>query len=226
MTTTHKYRSHASFEDPSKVWLRLRRKLHSEWLRLTYPFAAYGAKVTIDPTCVISRLHAHRIELGNNVSLEKDTALRICTPPEEDGEPVIRIEENCVLCWRSQIDAKNSIHLEANVLLAQDVLIVDQNHAYEDVSTPVRYQGLTEGGKIRIGEGTFIAHGAAIIATRGELVLGRNCVVAAHSVVTTSAPPYSVLYGNPARVIRQYDPAKQAWVLGSVRSMNSEPVKV
>jgi hypothetical protein len=27
-----------------------------------------------------------------------------------------------------------------------------------------------------------------------------------------------VLYGNPAKIIRQYDPSKQAWVLGSVRT--------
>jgi acetyltransferase-like isoleucine patch superfamily enzyme len=54
------------------------------------------------------------------------------------------------------------------------------------------------------------------------LVLGRNCVVAAHAVVTRSAPPYSVLSGNPAMIVRQYDPVKQAWVMGSVRPAEAE----
>jgi acetyltransferase-like isoleucine patch superfamily enzyme len=40
-------------------------------------------------------------------------------------------------------------------------------------------------------------------------------------VVTRSAPPYSVLSGNPAMIVRQFDPVKQAWVLGSVRSAES-----
>jgi acetyltransferase-like isoleucine patch superfamily enzyme len=55
--------------------------------------------------------------------------------------------------------------------------------------------------------------------------LGQNCVVAAHSVVTRSAAPYSVLSGNPAVVVRQFDPAKRTWVVGSVRSAETELVK-
>jgi acetyltransferase-like isoleucine patch superfamily enzyme len=217
-----KRRSRARFQDPLKFFPRVRRKLHSEWLRYTYPFASFGSKVSIDPTCTIDRLHAHRIKVGNQVSIEKDAALRLCVPAEEEGEPIIIIEDNCVINWRSQIDAKNCVHLEAGVLVAQDVLIVDQNHAYEDISTPIRDQGLTKGGKIRIGEGSFIAHGASIICSRGDLVLGRNCVVAAHAVVTRSAPAHSVLYGNPARIIRQYDPTKQVWIVGPIRSGETE----
>jgi lipopolysaccharide O-acetyltransferase len=149
----------------------------------------------------------------------------LCTPPDEEGDPVIVIDDNCVIHWRSQIDARNRIHLEASVLVAQDVLIVDQNHAYEDIAAPIKDQGLTEGGRIRIGQGSFIARGAAIIASRGDLVLGRNCVVSAHSIVTRSAPPYSVLSGNPAIVVRQFDPIKQMWIVGSVRSAETELVK-
>jgi acetyltransferase-like isoleucine patch superfamily enzyme len=115
--------------------------------------------------------------------------------------------------------------LERDVLVAQDVLLVDQNHAYEDITIPIRDQGLTRGGTIRIGQGCFIAHGASIISSRGELVLGRNCVVAAHAVVTRSAPPYSVLSGNPAMIVRQYDPVRRAWIVGSVRSAEAEVVR-
>jgi len=214
---SRKNRSRARFQDPVKVVPRVLRKLHSEWLRVTYPFAAMGPKVSIHPTCTISRKDAHRIQLGSHINIEKDACLRVCGP-EDEGDPVIVIEDNCVINWRSQIDAKNRIHLEAGVLVAQDVLIVDQNHAYEDVSTPIRDQGLTAGGTVRIGEGCFIAHGASIICSRGDLVLGRNCVVAAHAVVTRSAPPFSVLSGNPAMIVRQFDPVKQVWVVGSIRS--------
>lgn len=215
-----KIRTHrARVQDPLKLVPRILRKLHSEWLWATYPFAEIGSKVSVHPTCVIDRLNAHQIALGNNVRLDKDSCLRVCRPPEDGGEPVIVIGDNCVLHWRSQIDAKNRIHLEPNVLVAQDVLIVDQTHAYEDVSLPIKEQGLIEGGRIRIGEGTFIAHGAAIICPRGELVLGNNCFVGAYSVVTRSAPPYSVLYGNPARIIRQFDPVKKEWVMGQARTL-------
>jgi acetyltransferase-like isoleucine patch superfamily enzyme len=214
----------ARIQDPLKLVARILRKFYSEWLRLTYPFAAIGRKTSIHFTCRIDRMNAHRIKLGSQIRMEKDSSLGISLPPEQEGDPVIIIEDNCVIHWRSQIGAKNLIHIERDVLIAQDVLIVDQNHAYEDIHTPIADQGFTEGGRIRIGEGTFIAHGAAIICSQGELILGRNCVVAAHSVVTRSAPPYSVLYGNPARIIRQYDPLKEEWVTGPVRAPQTELV--
>lgn len=214
-------RARAKVPDPVKLLSRASRKLHTEWLRMTYPFASMGVGVSIHPTCTIDRMHAHRIKLGNNVMVEKDACLRICVSPEQEGEPIITIGDDCIIHWRSQIDAKNSIHLEQGVLIAQDVLMVDQTHAYENPSIPIRDQGLTSGGKIRIGQGSFIAHGAAIISTQGELVLGRNCVVAAHAVVTRSAPSYSVLYGNPARIIRQLDRATNSWAVGSAGLLES-----
>jgi acetyltransferase-like isoleucine patch superfamily enzyme len=95
---------------------------------------------------------------------------------------------------------------------------MDHSHAYEDITVPIREQGVTEGGRIRIGQGSWIGFGAAIVCPKGELTLGRNCVVGANSVVTRSFPPYSVIAGNPAKVVKQFDPVKQAWVQGSVRS--------
>lgn len=221
----HKIGSRARFQDPLKLIPRLLRRLHTEWLRITYPFASMGSKVSIHYTCSIDRKNAHRIKLGNCVSIEKDTCLGLSVPPEQEGDPAIVIDDNCVIHWRTQIGAKNRIHLERDVLVAQDVLIVDQNHAYEDISIPICDQGFTDGGTIRIGQGTFIAHGASIICSRGDLVLGRNCFVAAYAVVTKSAPPYSVLYGNPARIIRQFDFVKQEWVVGPARSVEPELVK-
>jgi lipopolysaccharide O-acetyltransferase len=95
---------------------------------------------------------------------------------------------------------------------------MDHNHAYEDINVPIANQGITEGGKIRIGQGCYIAHGAAIICPRGELTIGRNCVIAANSVVTRSIPDYSVVVGLPGRIIRQYDQETKTWRIGRSRS--------
>jgi len=94
------------------------------------------------------------------------------------------------------------------------VLILDHNHEYEDIASPVIDQGVNEGGTIRIGQGTWIGHSAAIIAPRGNLTIGRNCVIASHSVVMRSIPDYSVVAGYPATIIRHYDAEAGTWRVG------------
>jgi acetyltransferase-like isoleucine patch superfamily enzyme len=77
--------------------------------------------------------------------------------------------------------------------------------------------GRETNGTIRIEEDCWIGFGAVVVCEEGELVIGRHSVVGANSVVTCSIPPYSVVAGNPAMIVKQYDFAKEKWVLGCVR---------
>ena len=167
-------------------------------------------------TSKVSRQRSPRISIGNSVRVGEHAWLNVATD-DPTGEPTIVIDDNCVIASGSILSARNRIHLERDVNVAQQVLIMDHNHEYEDIEVPIIEQGITEGGTIRIGEGSWIGHGAAIVCSRGELSIGRHCVVAANSVVTRSIPDYSVVFGMPATIIRQYDPERRAWRMGQLR---------
>jgi acetyltransferase-like isoleucine patch superfamily enzyme len=187
--------------------------MHSLWLSRFYPFASIGREVSFHFTSRVCRARASRISLGNSVSLREYAWLSVATE-DPKGDPTIVLDDNCHIGFGSIISAKNRIHLERDVLVGQVVIIVDHNHAYENINVPVLEQGITEGGTIRIGQGTWIGHGASIICPRGELNIGRNCVIAANSMVMRSIPDYSVVAGYPATIIRQYDPERGAWRAG------------
>jgi acetyltransferase-like isoleucine patch superfamily enzyme len=205
-------------EDPLWLLPKILTKLYSIWVSLIYPFASIGRNLSIHHTCDLPRLKAHRIKLGNSVRIMKDVCLDILAPPEQNGEPIVAIDDNVGIGPCCHISAKNHIHLERDIIIAQSSIISDHIHTPGDSTPPNRELGGSEGGRIRIGQGSWIGSGVAIVCTRGELVLGRNCVVAANALVTRSFPPYSVIIGNPGRVIRRFDPAKNAWVIGSPRS--------
>jgi len=203
-------------QDPLEFLPRALTKMYSIWVSLIYPFASKGRKMSFHFTSQLDRQRASRISLGNSVSLRKGAWLNVADENTE-GDPAIVIEDNCAIGTDSIISAKNCIHIEHDVLIAQSVLIVDHNHAYEDINVPIVKQGITEGGRIRIGQGSWIAHGAAILCPKGELTIGRNCIVAANSVVTRSIPDYCLVAGLPARIMRQYDPVKKAWRIGRMK---------
>jgi acetyltransferase-like isoleucine patch superfamily enzyme len=216
------HKSPARFEDPLSLFFQAITKLYSLWVTATYPFASIGSDLSIHYTTVLNRRMAPAIKLGNSVIIRNYAWLNTFDLSEADKEAKIIIDDHCVVNAQSVISAKNRICLECDVMVSACALIMDHNHAYEDTSTPIKAQGLTPGGTIRIEQGCWIGHGAAIVCSQGELVIGRNSVVAANALVTRSFPPSSVIVGNPARLARQFDTVKGIWVGGPGRPVVSE----
>jgi acetyltransferase-like isoleucine patch superfamily enzyme len=224
IATSSRCRNGARAQDPLTLLRRALTGLYSAWVTKTFPFASLGTKLSIHYRSELSKSHAHRIKLGDSVVIDKDVLIRVHTPLGEQGEPIVTIEDGCVIGPRSFLSAKNYVHIERNVVLGPSVLIQDHSHAYRNVSLTIRRQGVTEGGRIRIGQGCLIGQGAVIHCDQGELTLGRGSVVAPNSLVNRSFPAYSLIAGNPAHVVKQFDAVNGGWVLGSARPAQAEKV--
>jgi acetyltransferase-like isoleucine patch superfamily enzyme len=133
-------------------------------------------------------------------------------PGSSERQPKIVLGKGCKIGRRCTISARNQIILEDDVLIAPSVLIMDHNHEFSDPDVPIHSQGITEGGTIRIGKNCWLGYGSVIFSGKGELSVGRNSVVGANAVVTKSFPDFSVVAGNPATLIKTYDPTLKCWV--------------
>ncbi len=110
----------------------------------------------------------------------------------------------------SLIDCLGKITIEDDVLISYQVIIMDSdNHsirASERVGDLKRWQNQQydwkhiQSAPVVIRSKAWI--GARAIITKG-VEIGEGAIVAAGSVVTKNVPSYTIVGGNPARVIRE-----------------------
>ena len=89
-----------------------------------------------------------------------------------------------------------AVTIEDEVYLTRGVKVI----AHFNPTNPIaELTGIeSEVKPVRIGFGTFVGVNAVILA---GVDIGRCCIVGAGAVVTKSAPDFSILGGNPAKVI-------------------------
>ncbi len=110
----------------------------------------------------------------------------------------LEVGENVTIGYDNFLQAKGGLTLGNNVLMAPGVKIWTTNHIFSDPNVPVDEQGHTN-APVVIEDDVFIASNAFILP---GTTLSRGCVVSAGAVVSGKVyRPFSILGGNPARVI-------------------------
>lgn len=100
------------------------------------------------------------------------------------------------------------VHIGSHVHLAQNITVSGLNHSYEDISRYIHQQPVST-ALIIIEDDVWIGSNCTIVA---GVTIHNHTVIAAGSIVTKSVPPYSVVAGNPARVIKQYQFESREWI--------------
>ena len=121
---------------------------------------------------------------------------------KETFKPSIVIGEKCSFGRYNHITSINSIVIGDNFLSGRNVTISDNNHGDTDFNTleiPPYERKLVTKGPVIIGNNVWVGDKATIL---GGVSIGNGAVIAANSVVTKDVPPYTIVGGNPARIIK------------------------
>jgi acetyltransferase-like isoleucine patch superfamily enzyme len=132
-----------------------------------------------------------RLILGRWVHVGANTALRCHEGTLTVGDKVVfgrNVSVNCYL----------DVEIGGSVLFADDVYVSDFDHNFDDLTKPIKDQGITK-ARVRIEPDAWL--GTKVTVCRG-VVIGHSSVVGANAVVTNDLPAYSVSVGVPARVIK------------------------
>ena len=128
----------------------------------------------------------------------------------EDEGSRLTVGNNVFVGGGSLIDCLAEVTIEDDVLISYQVLIMDSdNHsmrASERVEDLRRWrQGAYDWSKVRRAPVTIRSRawiGARATITKG-VEIGEGAIVASGAVVTKNVPPFSIVAGNPARIVRE-----------------------
>lgn len=156
-----------------------------------------------------------RIEVGDNFIAYYNCRISAW------GKGKIKIGDCCSFGSRTQIDCRESITMGNHVLISWDVLMADfDGHPVDPEERVVEMEHSHEWvwpdfNKAEMGERQYAPQfaskpiviedkvwiGTRAIITKGVRI-GCGSVIAAGAVVTKDVPPYSIVAGNPAKVVK------------------------
>lgn len=163
-------------------------------------------------TEVYARKGHGRLILGPWVHIGDGTAIRA-----HDG--TLRIGAKSVFGRHDTINCYLDIEIGATALVADFVYICDFDHAFADLTRPIKDQGIVK-TPVRVGPDVWM--GTRVTILRGSRI-GRGCVLGAHAVVRGEVPAYSVAAGVPARVVGDRQVSDPPPVHDDPASANDDP---
>lgn len=158
-----------------------------------------GSGLNIERGCYIDALSKEGLSLGNNVSVGIYTCLRITGHLSHIGNG-ITIGNNVGLGSHGFYGCGvGSLRIGDDCIFGNYVSIHPENHVYENLSVPIRLQGVTSRGGVVIGNNCWIGAKATIL---DGTKIGNGCIVAAGAVVKGEFPDNVIIGGVPARILK------------------------
>ena len=159
-------------------------------IKFLYPGIKIDFKTKIESKCSISCvtggsiiIHNSSIGFGTHIKVDSSGFIHISNS---------FIGRNCV------ITSKSSIIIKSDCLIAEMVVIRDQDHQLDSLCLPANQQRFVC-APIEIGENVWLASKATILK---GVSIGKGSVVAASAVVTKSIGSHELWGGIPAKYIR------------------------
>jgi acetyltransferase-like isoleucine patch superfamily enzyme len=147
------------------------------------------------------------IEIGHSTILGKDC--RIEALSDYYGQrfsPKIVIGNSAVINPLCHIGCINEVNIGNYVTIGERSLIIDHTHgdsSYDEMLMPPRKRRLYSKGPVVIEDCVTLGENCVVLP---GVTIGHNSVIGANAVVTKDVPPYSIVGGNPAKVIKTVTP--------------------
>lgn len=144
------------------------------------------------------------ISIGTHTTISRYSVLTAWDSRKSQSfNPNITIGDNCNFGEYNHITCVNSITIGNGVLTGRWVTITDNSHgsfSQDELAISPIERNVISKGPVVIEDNVWIGDKATILP---NVRIGTGVIIAANAVVTKSVPAYTIVAGNPARVVKK-----------------------
>jgi acetyltransferase-like isoleucine patch superfamily enzyme len=157
-----------------------------------------GKNFIAQDNCEINGLSQKGLVFGDKVTVGSYAIIRPTNLYGGEAGVGLKVGNNSSIGPYAYIGCSGYIEIGENVMMSPRVSIYSENHNFEDTTLPMISQGVAR-SFVKIEDDCWIAANSVILA---GVTVGKGSIVAAGSIVTKDVPPYSVVGGNPAKLLK------------------------
>lgn len=182
-----------------RFWDQKKMSFYSLWI--SHEFGCCGKECSFKGFALL--VNPHYAYIGNNVVMGGEIVLEIYDNYQGVSfSPKFEIGNDSSFGDNGHISCINQVKIGNNVRIGRKVFITDNAHGTSsrdlmDIRPNLR--PLSSKGPVIIEDCVWIGEMVCILP---GVTIGRGSIVGANAVVTKDIPPYCVVGGNPARIIK------------------------
>lgn len=149
----------------------------------------------------------NNIRIGRNCLISEGCWLNV---NQRSGKHVaIEIGDHCFIGRRNFFSSGKLIQIGDYALIGADCRFLGSDHVFTDPFQPYIATGTTNGNTIRLGPNCWVGANVTFV---GDVTVGHGSVIGAGAVVNKHVPPFSLVVGSPARVLKRFDVLSNEWL--------------
>ncbi len=152
-------------------------------------------------------LGKRHIQIGSNTCISADSWLNVNN--RATGKISIIIGDNCFIGKNNFFTSGDKIVIGSYSLTTLGCKFISSTHNSINPKIPYILSGTINNDTIKVGVNCFIGSGATIL---GNVCIGHGSIIGSEALVLHDIPPFSMVVGNPARVVRRYSFIKKEWL--------------
>jgi acetyltransferase-like isoleucine patch superfamily enzyme len=162
------------------------------WLKISKPWIETDGFVFIEAGAEIHARRGYgRLRLGKWVYIGTGNAIRC-------HEGNLRIGDKCVFGRKNTINTYLDIEIGRECIFADWIYICDFDHRYDDLTQPIRKQGIIK-SPVKIGDDCWFGEKTSVM--RG-VEIGDGAIIASHALVNKDVPAKAIVGGVPAKILK------------------------